>query len=345
MLEIDGSYGEGGGQIVRYAAALATHTQTPIHITNIRANRPNPGIRPQHYAALNFLKQLCNAETEGINVGSEEVLFKPGEITPGSYNYDIETAGSITLVYQACILAVHDIKYPLSISLIGGTDVRWAPSWDYFTQVFIPTLLQMGIKTEPHLIQRGYYPKGGGKAQVTINPTKKISALKNGEEPQYDGINGIIHYAQLPDHIPQRIQHTVQKYAVKHDLLVSIQIEKITNSLSAGTGITLWTSLDKGCLGASHPGERGIRAEELGTMVITELHQQIENEATMDNHLFDQMLPYMVLADKPSTCRVSTVSNHAKTTMWLLKQFFDVDFGLSAQETYVDVVVKKHNIK
>ncbi len=341
MLEIDGSYGEGGGQIVRYAAALATHTHTPIHITNIRANRPNPGLRPQHYAAFHFLQQLSNAETDGINVGSEEVTFKPSTIKPGSYKYDIGTAGSITLVYQACLLAVHTIKKPLTISLIGGTDVRWAPSWDYFTHVFLPTLHKLGITTKPHLIQRGYYPKGGGQAELTINPIEKITPLHNGEEPHYDLIQGTIHYAHLPDHIPQRIKHTIQKYAVKHDLKVSLEIDNQTNPISPGTGVTLWTCSKKGCLGASQPGERGIRAEELGNSVITELHQQIENEATLDNHLFDQILPYMVLSEKTSNCRVSTMSNHAQTTMWLLKQFFDVDFDLAAEETYVDVAVKK----
>jgi RNA 3'-phosphate cyclase len=345
MLEIDGSYGEGGGQIVRYAAALATHTQTPIHITNIRANRPNPGLRPQHYAALHFLEQLCNAETKNINVGSEEVTFKPGTITPGSYSYDIGTAGSITLVYQACLLAVQTIKKPLKISLIGGTDVRWAPSWDYFTHVFLPTLKHQGLATKSHLIQRGYYPKGGGQTELTINPVNQITSRHNGEEPQYDTIKGLIHYAHLPDHIPQRIKHAIQKYAVKHDLQITLEIEHNTTPISPGTGVTLWSCDTKGCLGASHPGERGIRAEELGITVITELHHQIENAATLDIHLFDQLLPYMVLSGKTSSCRVSTISNHAKTSMWLLKKFFDVEFNLTAEETYVNVVVKKHNIK
>jgi RNA 3'-phosphate cyclase len=345
MLEIDGSYGEGGGQIVRYAAAFATYTHTPIHITNIRANRPNPGIRPQHYAALNFLEQLCNAETEGLNIGSEEVLFTPGKVTPGSYDYDIGTAGSIALVYQACLLAVCDINEPLTISLVGGTDVRWAPSWDYFTHVFLPTLHTLGITTDAQLIRRGYYPKGGGKAQITIYPSKKISAFKNGEEPHYNEIKGKIHYAQLPDHIPQRIKHTVQKYAVKHDFEISLEIEKNINTISPGTGLTLWTRSNKSYLGASQPGERGTRAEELGNLVVTELFQQIENEATVDIHLFDQILPYMALSKKPSYCRVSTISTHAKTTMWLMKQFFDVNFKLASEETYVDVMVKNQSIQ
>jgi RNA 3'-phosphate cyclase len=345
LLEIDGSHGEGGGQIVRYAAALATYTQTPIHISNIRANRPNPGIRPQHYAALNFLEQLCDAETEGINVGSEEITFKPSRIKPGTYSYDIGTAGSITLVYQACILASLNIQKPFDISLTGGTDVRWAPSWDYFTKVFLPTIKKMGITIEPQLQQRGYYPKGGGKAQITIHSTKKLDPIHNSEEPEYQEISGNIHFAQLPDHIPKRIKHTIQKYSVKHNLSVTCNIEKITSSISPGTGVTLWTCTESGCLGSSQPGERGIRAEELGNSVISELHQQIENRATLDNYLFDQLLPYMALADKPSTSRISTISNHARTSMWLLKQFLDVDFELSSKETYVDVIVKKHNIK
>jgi len=345
MQEIDGSYGEGGGQIVRYATALSAHTQTPIHIINIRANRPNPGLRPQHYAALSFLKELCTADTEGIAVGSEEVIFKPKSITPGSFAFDIGTAGSITLVYQACLLAVHDIKKPLQINLTGGTDVRWAPSWDYFIHVFLPTIKKMGITVHATLNQRGYYPKGGGKAEILIHPTQKITALHYNTDPNYDKINGVIHYAQLPEHIPQRIKHTLQKYAIKHTLKLSIETEEITTAQSPGTGLTLWTQTKNGILATSQPGERGIRAEELATTVITDLHQQMQNNATIDTHLLDQILPYMVLADMPASCRVSHISNHARTTMWLLKQFFNIDFALSAEETYVDVVVKKHNIK
>ena len=230
MLEIDGSYGEGGGQIVRYAAALATRTQTPIHIAHIRANRPHPGIRPQHYAVLSFLEQLCTADTEGIAVESEELMFTPGSITPGSFTYDIGTAGSITLVYQACLLAIHDLKEPLHISLTGGTDVRWAPSWDYFTHVFLPIINKMGIKVEANLIQRGYYPKGGGKAEITIHPLQKNTSLFYNTEPHYEQIEGIIHYAHLPEHIPHRIKHTLQKYATKHTLPLSIEIQEITTN-------------------------------------------------------------------------------------------------------------------
>ena len=123
-MHIDGSYGEGGGQILRSAVALSVLTKEPIEITNIRANRPNPGIKPQHYTAIKIIRQLCNAETDGLNIGSSRLIFSPGEIKSGEYRFDIGTAGSIVLVFQACLLSLVETKDVITIRLTGGTDVK-----------------------------------------------------------------------------------------------------------------------------------------------------------------------------------------------------------------------------
>ena len=156
MIDIDGSYGEGGGQILRNAVALSTLTKKPVHISKIRANRPNPGIKAQHYVAIKIISDLCDADVKGLEIGSSDILFKPGELKGGVHKFDIGTAGSITLVYQACILACMDCKEQVTIRLTGGTDVKWSPSWDYFKYVFLPLLNNMGIKIYPQLILRGY---------------------------------------------------------------------------------------------------------------------------------------------------------------------------------------------
>jgi RNA 3'-phosphate cyclase len=178
LITIDGSYGEGGGQILRTAVALSALKKEPIKIINIRANRPDPGIKSQHYIAIKSVKELCSAETTGLDVGSYTLTFIPGDVKGGKYKFDIGTAGSMILVFQTCILASLNAKEPVTIKLIGGTDVKWAPTWDYFNNVFIPLLKSLGISINVNLIKRGYYPKGGGEAEITINPGKDFNFLR-----------------------------------------------------------------------------------------------------------------------------------------------------------------------
>ena len=325
MLHIDGSHGEGGGQILRTAVALSVLTNTPIEITNIRSNRPTPGLKPQHYTAVSCMKTLCNAKTKGLSVGSSHITFNPGTLQEGSYTFDIGTAGSMVLVFQTILLGSLHTKKPMTIRLKGGTDVKWAPSWDYFTNVFLPHLNQMGINTEVKLFQRGYYPKGGGDAQLTLHPYTKIRPIHDEEQPMFSHVNGIISLTKnLPDHIAERMKHAAIKTLLKKNLSSSLFVEK-TAALSEGTGITLWCSSNKTILGSTVLGEKGYPAESVGESVATELLKEIDAKATLDVYAFDQLLPYMAFARTQGnhvSCRVRLISNHAETNMWLMNQFF-----------------------
>jgi len=340
LLEINGSYGEGGGQILRNAVALSCLTKTPIKITNIRANRPNPGIKAQHYIAIKSIAEICNAKIAGFEIGSSELTFKPGKIQGGVYKFDIGTAGSITLVFQACILAFFKNKEKISIRLTGGTDVKWSPSWDYFQYVFLPLLNKMGIKVHPKLILRGYYPKGGGEAIITINPCDKLKPLDLAFEAEYEKINGNISITNLPDHISTRIKHTIAKTLLKNELPTKINIEK-TTSLSPGVAVTLWSELEKTIVGAAALGEKEITSEEVGQTVANVLLKEIQSYSTLDIFAFDQLLPYMVLARKNgvSSCFVRGLSSHASTNMWLLQQFFD-DVKFEANQNEDNFLIK-----
>ena len=324
MLHIDGSYGEGGGQILRTAVALSVLTKKPVEITNIRANRSNPGIKPQHYATIKIIGELCNAETSGLNIGSSSLTFFPGEIIGGEYNFDIGTAGSIMLVFQACILCSVKTKTPISIRVIGGTDVKWSPSWDYFKHVFLPLIKKMGLPVSAHLIRRGYYPKGGGEVSLTIQPCKDIQPLQFDKKQKFTKVEGFINIANLPDHISKRMKDAAIKILLKKNLEPVFKIEK-TTSLSAGTGMTLRTQTHDAILGSTVLGEKGLPAEKIGENVATELIREIESGATIDTHAFDQILPYMALArdNKHSSCIVKEISSHAQTNMWLISQFLN----------------------
>jgi RNA 3'-phosphate cyclase len=337
VLEIDGSYGEGGGQILRNAAALSAYTKKAIKIKNIRANRPEPGLKAQHYVVLKSLEEIFNAETKGIEIGSETVSFKPKKITGDKFKFEIGTAGSITLVFQALILACLKTPRPITINCSGGTDVKWSPSWDYFRYVFLPTIEKAGVKVFSELILRGYYPKGGGEAIITINPVKKIKPLKLDKREEIKNVSGLVNISNLPNNISKRIRNTSIKTLLKNDINSQIEIDKKA-SLSAGVGITLWTQ-GKTILGTSVLGEKSKTSEEIGKEVVKYMISEIESESTVDMFAFDQILPYMAIAKK-STCIVKKISDHASTNMWLLNKFFDLEFQAVQNETNIQISVK-----
>lgn len=341
MLEIDGSYGEGGGQILRTAVALSTFTKTPIKIINIRANRPKPGIKPQQYIAIKSIKELCDAETNGLEIDSSTLTFTPGDIKGGRYNFNIGTAGSITLVFQACILASLKTMEPIIMKVAGGSDVKWSPAWYYFQHVFLQVLQKTGISVNTKLIKRGFYPKGGGEAEITIHPVNRIQPLQLDKMQQYPEINGVVHIANLPYHISTRIKNAAIKLLLKKNIRSSIKIEQ-TTALSPGTGITLWARSKDTVLGSTILGERGIQSEEIGENAALNLLHEIESNATLDIYAFDQLLPYMAISSKNgiSTCYVRKISNHAQTNMWLIQKFINVKFEEKHEEKNIRITVK-----
>ena len=240
MISIDGSYGEGGGQILRTAVTLSVLTKTPISINNIRANRSNPGIKPQHFTALSIMKKLSNATTEGLEIGSSSLSFSPGAFIEGRYHFDVGTAGSLPLICQTIFPLALNISKPLEISLKGGTDVKWSPSWDYLNFIFLHVLQQCGIHIEAKLIKRGYYPKGGGEVFLKINPCKELQGIIFDKKTVYETVNGRVHFGNLPEHVGKRIRHQVIKLLMKEKLSADISIDS-QSTLSSGVGITLWS--------------------------------------------------------------------------------------------------------
>jgi RNA 3'-terminal phosphate cyclase (ATP) len=324
LIYIDGSYGEGGGQIIRNSVALSVLFNTEINVTNIRANRPNKGIKPQHYTAIEIIKSISNAKTNGLHVGSSDLSFSPFNIKEGSYQFDIGTAGSIVLVFQACILAFLNSDVTISITLKGGTDVKWAPSWDYFEKVFLPLIKKMGISISSKLLKRGYYPKGGGKASITIFPCNKIKPLSINEKQYFKNIEGIINISNLPENISSRMKNSAIKKIIENDYEASLKIDS-NNSLSSGTGITLWSESKDTILGKTIIGERGISAEKIGYNAADSIIEEIQSKASIDINMIDQIIPYMFLSDnnKPSQCSIKNLSGHTKTNIWLLNRFID----------------------
>jgi RNA 3'-phosphate cyclase len=211
MLEIDCSYGEGGGQIVRSALSLSVVTGTDIKLINIRSNRPNPGLAPQHITAVRSIAKLCNGKYSDLRKGEKELEFRPSGLRPGKFKFNIGTAGSITLVLQTLLIPTvfNNSKGDFEITIIGGTDVNWSPTFDYFDHVFLEHLREVGIPIKTHLLRRGYYPKGGGEVVLKIKADQNYTGLDLVSRGELLNTFGIINSSLLPDHISLRMKNNV----------------------------------------------------------------------------------------------------------------------------------------
>lgn len=330
MIEIDGSYGEGGGQILRISVALSAVTGKSVKIVNIRAGRKKPGLAAQHLTAIRSVGEICTAQVEGLDIGSQTVEFHPGELRGGKFRFDIGTAGSITLVFQACFIPALHAPTKCVLTVTGGTDVRWAPPMDYFQNVFLPMVGKMGVFAKVESVKRGYYPKGGGKVVLHIEPKETLSPLQLDELKGQLMIKGISHVSNLPDHIPERMVKSAKKDLIRlgRPDIVS-EIFSGDEAFGQGGAIVLWAENEDTVLGGNATAERGVKAETVGEIASKELWKEIKSGATLDIHLSDQILPYMAMADGESSFLVRELTNHIKTNMWLIEQFFDVEFEKS----------------
>lgn len=343
MIEIDGSHGEGGGQILRTAISFSSLTKKPIRIDKIRANRPNPGLNYQHLMAIKSVAELCNADVKGLNKGSCEIEFHPHEIKGGKFHFDILTAGSTTLVLQACLLPSLFAPETAEFKITGGTDVKWSPPIDYFRFVFSPLLHKMGADVSIVLGRRGHYPKGGGEITARIKPVGKLKPLNLEQKGELKSIKGIAHVSNLPSKIANRMKHATLLKLVNYSE-VNISEEHYPQGKDpahgAGTGIVLWANYENSILGTNGLGEKGVPAEKIAQNAVDGLLAEINSKSTLDVHAADQFLPYMALADGESIFYAREISNHAKTNMWLIEQFLDVKFEVKEKEGVQEVKVK-----
>ncbi len=311
MIEIDGSFGEGGGQIVRTAVALSAVTGKPVRIKNIRQARPKPGLAPQHAQAISALARICNARTSGADPGSSEIAFEPSEIRGGRYKVEIGTAGSVTLLMQCLLPALLKSDSPIVLEVHGGTDVQWSPTVDYFRNVFLPALEGFGARIRLELWQRGYYPRGQGTVLLQVEPAElKTAHLKAQAAP----VVGISHSSNLPEHVAKR-QAEAASLALQQ---AGFQSEIATESLavaSTGSGITLWS----GHKGGSALGKRGLPAETVGKKAALEIISELRSATAVDVHLADQLIPYLALAGGSYTTR--EISMHTRTNIWTAEHF------------------------
>ena len=340
MVEVDGSYLEGGGQTLRTACVLSAITKKPCRVFNIRKGREKTGLMPQHLLGIRALSQLCNGKLEGDFLGSEEIRFYPDEIQTKDLKIKIETAGSIALVLQTLILPslfAHSTSSgqisPVKITFEGGaTDTFFSPTMDYFQYVFLKILEKTDIQVKINILKRGCYPEGGAQVKVSIEPWRRDKSLlkpslrlvERGNLKEILVISGASE--SLRDKkIAERQIAGVREVLGKLKLPIEEKVEYYETECP-GSQITLAAEFENTLIGADALGKLGKRAEDVGKEAGLELLQEQKSGACLDKYSADQILPYMALARGKSQVSVSEITKHSQTNAWVIEKFLDGKF-------------------
>ncbi len=334
-MKIDGSYGEGGGQVLRTALALSCVFERPIEITNIRKSRKKPGLMPQHLTAVKAAATVSNAGVEGAELSSTMLRFAPGHLVGGEYIFDVSekkgSAGSTSLVLQTVLLPLCFAEHQSSITVIGGTQVPWSPSYHYLKYVFLPALLRLGVKAELNIEKWGWYPIGGGKVAVTVNPKKEFLPLEIAERGKLVRVTGISAVSNLPQDIAKRQRDRALKTLSQKRIDAEIEIVSAP-SPGKGTTVFLLAQYENITVGFDSIGAIGKRAEEVADEACKAFFEYIDAGGALDPHVADQIIPYLALASGPSIFTTSRITQHLLTNIWVVKQFVDVEIHVEGEE-------------
>ncbi len=332
LIEIDGSYGEGGGQILRTALALSAILSKPFTIFNIRSKRKNPGLQAQHLEAVEALARITEAETEGVKFGSQKITFLPKKIVPGDYRFEVRTAGSVTLLLQAIFMPLCLSRETSKVTLIGGTHVPWSPPFHYFSEVLLPTLKPMGISADPWIEKWGFYPRGGGKIQLKINPIHHLEPISLVDRGSLKKVCGISAISNLPRHVADRQKEQALK-RIQRELKMDGEITVLYSISSNGPGsfLFLLTEYENVLMGFSSLGGKGKPAEKVADETFDSLKGYVNSDGCIDPHLADQLVPFMALAKGHSSFTTTRITDHLLTNLWVIHHFLDVTFSLEGE--------------
>jgi len=332
MIEIDGSQKSGSGTILRLSVALAAITKQPLHIYNIRQNRPQPGLKHQHLEAVLTAAKLCNAKVQGATLGSRELWFTPKQIKGGNIEAEIETAGSIPMLLMATLPVCLFADNPVHLHVAkGGTDTTHAPTINYMREVLLPALKQMGVDAAITVQKYGYYPKGMGEATMTTKPNRALKPIQVEIFGKLKSIKGVSVCTFLAHkQVAQRQAKATEKQLSQKGYNATIQIvNDQSNPFQKGSSVALWAETDSGVIiGADAIGELGKTSEAVGKEAAEKLITELSVEPTVDVYLADMLIPYMTLAQGKSVFLARTISEHIEANIWLMEKILNVKFTI-----------------
>lgn len=327
MITIDGSQGEGGGQILRSALALSLVTRQPFTIDNIRAGRKKPGLMRQHLTAVHAAAEVGQAQVTGAALGSARLTFEPAEVRAGEYHFAVGTAGSATLVLQTVLPALLRAHGPSTLRLEGGTHNPWAPPFDFLVKTFLPLLNRMGPGVAATLVRPGFYPAGGGEFHVTIAPAATLQPLELLERGPVRRVRATAKVAHLPRHIAEReLRVIATKLGLSGDDLV---VEEVAGSRGPGNLVTIEVESEHLTEVFTGFGERQIPAEAVADQAAAQARRYLAKGVPVGEYLTDQLLIPLALAGG-GAFRTAGLSRHAQTNIDVIRAFLDVDFEMDS---------------
>lgn len=334
MVEIDGGQKSGSGTIVRGALALAALLGEPLHLYNIRARRPKPGLRAQHLTVTRAIAELTEASLEGATLGSGEVWFRPAKVARGgSYSWDIGSAGSTTMMAMTLLPLACFAEGPCTFRLKGGLFQDFAPSAHYMQRVLLPTLARMGARAELRIVRPGYVPRDAGIIEVSVKPLQgKIGALslplRRGPVRRISGVAICSHLQQR--RVSERMAARCAQILQRHGYRVDFEHLYDTTAVQAGAALAAFAETADGCLlGSDRAGAPRRTSEAIGEHVARSLLQDLDSGASVDRYLADQLVIYAVLADGVTHYSVPAMTEHLETNLWLAETILGADAQVS----------------
>lgn len=339
MVVIDGSYGEGGGQVLRTALALSALTGRAVCIERIRAGRKNPGLQPQHLTAVRAAAAICAAHLEGDELDSQTLTFTPtAPPRPGEYVFDVSeaarggSAGSVSLILQTVLLPLALAPGLSRLTLRGGTHVPWAPPVSYLEHVFLPAVAQMGVRAQVELVRWGFYPAGGGEIHVQIEghlgPLRPIRLTERGELQRVWGIAAV---TNLPAHISQRMANRAHNVLAEAGIHAQIEPRRLQGA-GPGAGVFLFAEYTHATAGFTAYGRQGLPAERVAEAACADLLAHHHTGAPADPHLADQLVLPAALAAGESRIVTSRIAQHLLTNLWVVRQFLTRTLRVEGEE-------------
>ncbi len=334
MIEIDGSYGEGGGQILRSALSLSCLTGKPFRIVNIRKGRKKPGLMPQHLVSVRAAKAISAADVSGDRVGSVDLVFSPGPVLGGDLSLDVGTAGSTLLVLQTVLPALAFAGTRTVVTVRGGTHVPFSPTYHYAAFVLLPMLSRIGVRVSLDIRSYGFYPTGGGEVIAEITPVEEIRPVRLPERGKALCVKGWSGAGNLPMSIAVR-QRDAALDAIRRRFAgdpFPVGIELLSAPTPGqGTFLFLCVETENAVAGFASLGERGKRAEDVGKEAVSDLADYLETGAALDPHLPDQLALYLALCREESFFTTSRLTHHLATNLWTIGRFRALAYSIEGE--------------
>jgi RNA 3'-terminal phosphate cyclase (ATP) len=342
MIVIDGSHGEGGGQVLRSSLSLSALLGEPIRIENIRVKRPNPGLQAQHLTGVRALAQVCRAELEGAELGSPTLTFGPRSAPrSGEYSWDVAqarkggSAGATSLVFQALLMPLLLAEGNSRLFLRGGTHVAWSPPFHYLKMVYLPTLDRLGFQARVDIEQWGWYPIGEGLMTALITGIGQrisgVSGLDLAERGELKRLYGISALSNLPGHIAERQKSQAEKVLRRKGFDPQIEIVDVP-SRGRGTALFLLAEFENVRAGFTSLGRKGKPAEKVAEEACAEFLRYYESGAALDQHLADQLILPLALLEGRSSFTTCRITRHLLTNVWVVEQFLTTRFLVEGEE-------------